>query len=91
MGKIITVLAMAVLGFALLGRDSVLYETLKAVKNGRIINNEMMSAQYPSSFRPRTPPYLERDFEAGANFVCDEIKKNYGSDFCGREGINWRQ
>jgi hypothetical protein len=90
MGKIIIILAMALLIFALFGRDTVMYETVIALKNGRIINNEIMSAQYPSSFRPGTPPYLERDFEAGADFICDAIEKKYGKYFCGRDGINWR-
>jgi hypothetical protein len=91
MGKITFVLIIVVLTIALIGGDGVLQEAVKAIKDGRIINNEMMSAYYPSSFRPGTPPYLERDFEAGANFICDEIKVKLGRDLCAETDINWRR
>ena len=90
MDKIIFLLTMTVLTTALVGCDGVLQEALKAVKDGRIINNEMLSSYYPSSFRPGTPPYLERDFEAGADFICDEIKLKYGRDLCAEKDIKWR-
>ncbi len=90
MGKITCLLTMVVLTLALVGCDDVLREALKAVKDGRIINNEMMSSYYPSSFRPGTPPYLERDFEAGANFICNEIKLKHGRDLCAERDIKWR-
>jgi hypothetical protein len=65
-------------------------EADKAERDGRIINNEMMVAWYPSSFSPGSPPYLERDFEAGADFICDEIKRKRGQDICADADIKWR-
>lgn len=70
--------------------QGVVTEALKAEREGRIINNEMMAETYPSSFRPGEPPYLERDFEAGADFICDEIKKKRKRDVCAEADINWR-
>jgi hypothetical protein len=66
-------------------------EAFKAERDGRIINNEMMTATYPSTFRPADPPYLERDFEAGADFICDEIKLKRHRDICAEADINWRR
>jgi len=34
--------------------------------------------------------YLERDFEAGANFICDEIMIKRGRDICAESDINFR-
>lgn len=65
-------------------------EANKAERDGRVINNEMMVAWYPSSFRPGSPPYLERDFEAGADFICDEIKRTRHQDICAEADIKWR-
>lgn len=65
-------------------------EAYKAERDGRIINNETMVAWYPSSFSPGSPPYLERDFEAGANFICDEIKRKRDQDICADADIKWR-
>jgi hypothetical protein len=65
-------------------------EATKALIDGRIISNKMMELLYPSSFHPGNPPYLERDFEAGANLICDEIKLKHGRDFCSEKEINWR-
>jgi len=45
---------------------------------------------YPNSFSPADPPDLERDFEAGADFICDEIKQKRGKDLCSEADINWR-
>lgn len=56
----------------------------------QFISNELMTSMYPASFRPGNPPYLERDFEAGANFICDEIKIKRGQDLCSEPDINWR-
>src|SRR3546814_18856717 len=42
-----------------------------------VISNELMAEMYPETFRPGDPPYSERDFEAGADFICDEIKAAY--------------
>ena len=57
---------------------------------GPRISNEMMSEMYPSSFRSGSPPYLERDFEAGANFICDDIKQKRHKDICAEGDIHWR-
>ncbi|WP_157058239.1 hypothetical protein [Altererythrobacter epoxidivorans] len=63
----------------------------QAAKNeGRVINNEMMTSMYPETFRLGDPQYLERDFEAGAEFICDEIKEKRGEDICASSDINWR-
>jgi hypothetical protein len=76
---------------ALCGCDAeVVEEATKAFIDGRIISNKMMTLLYPSSFHPGNPPYLERDFEAGANLICDEIKLKYGRDLCSEKEINWR-
>lgn len=58
---------------------------------GPRISNELMAEMYPSSFRKGDPPYLERDFEAGANFICDEIKMKRHRDICAEADINWRR
>ena len=72
-------------------RDSVVQEAASAEREGRIINNEAMLSMYSYSFRPGNPPYLERDFEAGADFICNEIMRKRGKDFCAEAGINWRR
>jgi hypothetical protein len=76
--------------FALGGCDDVTSEARRASSEGRVINNSIMSQAYPASFVPGTPKYLERDFEAGANFICDEIKMKRGRDICAESDINWR-
>lgn len=83
-------LAGGCLAMALSGCDGVASEAMKASHEGRIINNEMMRSMYPSSYVPGTPQYLERDFEAGANFICDEIMLKRGRDICAESDINWR-
>lgn len=65
-------------------------EAREAEEDGRVISNEMMSQMYPKSFRPGTPQYLERDFEAGADFICDEIRIKYDRDICKESEIKWR-
>lgn len=71
--------------------DSELIEVAKeAESNGRTINNEVMQGMYPRSFRPGSPAYLERDFEAGADMICDEIRAKYQRDICSEPEINWR-
>ncbi len=78
--------------FAITGCDSpVIREAKEAESEGRVINNEAMRAMYPASFRPGSPQYLERDFEAGAEFICDEIKVKYKRDICSEERMNWRR
>ena len=71
--------------------QGVVTEALKAERDGRVISNELMASSYPSSFSPGDPPYLERDFEAGANFICDEIKLKRHRDICAEADINWRR
>lgn len=70
--------------------SQILKEAKHAEKNGAVISNEMMSAMYPQSFHPGTPPYLERDFEAGADFICAEIRTKYRRDICSETEINWK-
>ena len=70
--------------------SSIIEEAKQAENDGRVINNEAMSGLYPQSFRPGSPKYLERDFEAGADFICDEIKVKYQRDICSEDKINWR-
>ena len=65
-------------------------EAKKAERDGRVINNEVMLAMYPASFKSGKPQYLERDFEAGADFICTEIEAKYNRDICSDPKINWR-
>ncbi len=58
---------------------------------GERISNDLMAETYPTSFKAGKPAYLERDFEAGANFICDEIKQKRKHDFCADPDINWRR
>jgi hypothetical protein len=71
--------------------SSLIEEAKHAEKNGRVISNEMMQQMYPKSFSPGSPEYLERDFEAGADFICDEIKIKYQRDICSESEMNWRR
>jgi hypothetical protein len=91
MNRIAKPLIVTGLATVLIGCDGVVSGAIKAKQDGKIISNELMSAQYPGSFRPGNPPYLERDFEAGADFICDEIKSKKGRDFCADSDINWRK
>ena len=89
---LIGLLACGLSALMLIGCDQgVATEAFKAERDGRIINNEIMAATYPSTFRPADPPYLERDFEAGADFICDEIKLKRHRDICAEADINWRR
>lgn len=73
------------------GCDSSLVQQAKvAEKEGAIINNEIMLSMYPKTFRAGAPAYLERDFEAGADFICAEIKAKYEQDVCSEPEINWK-
>jgi len=83
-------LAGSCLAMTLGGCDGVATESMRASNEGRIIDNEMMGEAYPSSYVPGAPAYLERDFEAGANFICDEIMLKRGQDICAQSDINWR-
>lgn len=71
--------------------SSLVSEAKRAERDDRVISNEMMSSSYPRSFRPGSPPYLERDFEAGADFICDQIRVEYQRDICSEPEMNWRQ
>lgn len=71
--------------------SSVVKEAKRAEADGRVVDNQIMMAMYPSTFRPGRPPYLERDFEAGADFICDEIQAKYKRDICAEPKINWRR
>ena len=75
---------------ALTSCDSAVIKEAKSAENdGRLISNEMMAQMYPRSFKNGNPQYLERDFEAGANFICDELKERHKRDVCAEE-LNWR-
>ena len=65
-------------------------EAKLAEKTGRTISNEIMQQLYPQSFEMGYPKYLERDFEAGADFICDELLVKSGQDICADDAINWR-
>jgi hypothetical protein len=69
---------------------SVVTEAREAREDGRTISNEMMSGMYPKTFRSGHPQYLERDFEAGADFICDQIQQEYDRDICAEKAVNWR-
>lgn len=71
--------------------SSLISEAKRAERDERVVSNEMMTAMYPKSFRPGSPQYLERDFEAGADFICDQIKVEYERDICSEKPINWRK
>ena len=70
--------------------SAVVDEAQRAEDEGAVVSNEAMKAMYPASFRPGSPVYLERDFEAGADFICDEIKAKYDRDICSEPDIHWR-
>ena len=66
-------------------------EATAAEADGRTINNEMMQKIYPRDFRAGYPAYLERDFAAGADLICDAIRTEYNQDLCStKNGIGWR-
>ena len=77
--------------FVLGACDSAVVENARqAQTDGKTINNEAMVAMYPETFREGEPVYLERDFEAGADFICDEMAIKFERDVCADEDINWR-
>lgn len=85
------VLAVSALWFTAACDSPIIREARRAEKSERVISNEMMAAMYPQAFKPGSPQYLERDFEAGANFICDQIKLRQGRDICADPEINWRK
>ncbi len=70
--------------------SAIIQEAQRAEDEGNVISNEAMEAMYPQSFRSGSPVYLERDFEAGADLICDEIKAKYDRDICSEPEIHWR-
>ena len=70
--------------------SAIVDEARDAEADGRTINNEMMSVMYPETFRNGSPAYLERDFEAGADFICAEMLKKFERDVCADDDVNWR-
>jgi hypothetical protein len=73
------------------GCDSALVtEAREAERDQRVISNDLMLAAYPEAFRKGAPEYLERDFEAGADLICDQIELKYKRDICAEPEINWR-
>lgn len=79
-----------VLSWSSLSDSPLVKAAISAEKDGRTINNQIMETFYPRSFRAGYPQYLERDFEAGAEFVCDEIQIKYQVDMCSKDGIGWK-
>jgi hypothetical protein len=71
--------------------SGVVTEAMKASSEDRLIDNDIMSQMYPQAFRPGHPQYLERDYEAGADFICDQIKLKYRRDICSEPQVNWRR
>ncbi|GAO79034.1 hypothetical protein [Sphingopyxis sp. C-1] len=61
--------------------SAIVDEAQRAEDEGAVVNNGAMEAMYPETFRPGSPAYLERDFEAGADFICDEIKAKQNVTF----------
>ena len=70
-------------------RSELVSEAASAESDGRTISNETMQVFYPHSFRAGSPKYLERDFEAGADLICDQIRIAYREDICSKEEIGW--
>lgn len=66
-------------------------EAENAEKDGRTISNDMMMSWYPNTYKAGSPSYLERDFEAGADLVCDQILYEYKRDICSESKIHWRR
>lgn len=78
--------------FSIAACDSAIVdEAQRAEDEGATIDNDAMKAMYPETFRPGAPAYLERDFEAGVDFICDEIKAKHHRDICSEPEIDWRQ
>jgi hypothetical protein len=66
-------------------------EARAAEADGRTINNDTMQTFYPQDFRAGYPAYLERDFEAGADLICNAIQNEFNQDLCSTNGgIGWR-
>lgn len=83
-GMILSVLLLAACDSA------VVDEAREAEADGRTISNVAMTAMYPETFREGNPAYLERDFEAGADFICAEMQQKFERDVCADDDVNWR-
>ncbi|KMS54443.1 hypothetical protein V474_21420 [Novosphingobium barchaimii LL02] len=83
-------LCIPLLGLTSACDSAVISKAKRAENDGNIIDNDMMTQMYPRSYRPGSPPYLERDYEAGADFICAEIKLKYRRDICSEPEINWK-
>ncbi len=68
----------------------VVTEAKRAEEDGQVISNDLMKQWYPNTYKPGTPSYLERDFEAGADLICDQILYEYKRDICSESKIHWR-
>lgn len=66
-------------------------EARSAERDGRVISNELMAEMYPEDFVYGQPEYLERDFEAGADFICDKLERKYERDVCADPDVQWRK
>ncbi len=73
------------------GDSALVREAREAEADGRVLDNDIMYQTYPKSYRAGSPKYLERDYEAGVNFMCDEIRDKYKRDICAEPEINWRR
>lgn len=83
-------LACALLAGPVVACSEVAIEAQKTKDDGRVVSNEAMVSMYPETYKPGEPQYLERDFEAGADFICDEIELKRGEDVCAADDIGWR-
>jgi hypothetical protein len=72
-------------------KSSIVGEAIRAESEGEVISNQLMAEMYPKTFHPGSPAYLERDYEAGADFICNQIKLAYKRDICAEPKINWRR
>ena len=68
----------------------IITEAKKAEKDGQVILNDFMVESYPITYKRGSPSYLERDYEAGANLICDQILYEYSRDICSESKIHWR-
>lgn len=85
---IIALATVSVAGCAL-NSNPIVEQCAMSVKHGNVISNELMLSMYPHTYKVGTPQYIERDYEAGANFICATIKHEYGRDLCAEEKVHW--
>lgn len=70
--------------------NPVVQKCINAVKEKELISNDTMAIMYPHTYHKASPQYLEIDFEAGADFICDTIQYHYKTDICSTKEIHWR-